>query len=240
MSTFKQTEANRRNAQKSTGPKTETGRRASSLNAYKHGLTGQLFIMTAAEAEDHARFTASILQDLRPVGAMEEILARSIADSHWRLTRAAIIENNIFASEVFRDENMAVREAERQGVECRFNDVSRARAAVRAFVSDPHRFQLLTVYETRLHRRSQADLRQLRELQAARRTEQEKKQTQPPAASVESPAIAVQTPDSDSLNSPNGFVCSPASTLAGMSEKEIERYLMADPRQPGIQPAALL
>ncbi len=235
MSTARQIEANRRNAQKSTGPRTESGRRASSLNAYKHGLTGQLFIMSAEDAEAHERFTASLLQDLKPVGAMEETLARSIADSHWRLNRAAIIENNIFASEVFREELGAERDAARLGVECRFNDVSRARAAVTAFVSDPQRFQLLTVYEARLHRRAQADLKQLRELQAERRTAPEKpeQQTQPtvPAKPV---ATATQTPESADLSSPNGFVCSPAPTSA----QEIEKYLMVDPRQYAPQPAA--
>ncbi len=243
MSTFKQIEANRRNSQKSTGPRTESGRRASSLNAYRHGLTGQNFVMTAEEAEAHERYTASMLQDLKPVGAMEETLARSIADSHWRINRAVIIENNIFASEVFRDEAVAVREAERQGVECRFNNVSRARATVTAFVSDPQRFHLLTVYEARLHRKAQADLRQLRELQAERRVEQEKavQETQPPAPRPEPAkpaATATQTPDSESLHSTNGFVCSPAPLPGNASEKEIEKYLMADPRQYAPQPAA--
>ena len=60
MATEKQTEANRRNAQKSTGPRTEEGKQTSSLtgppcgglslNAYKHGLTGQRVILTAEEA----------------------------------------------------------------------------------------------------------------------------------------------------------------------------------------------
>ncbi len=200
--------------------------------------------MTAEDAEAHARFTASILQDLKPVGAMEETLARSIADSHWRMNRAAIIDNNIFASEVFRDELGAVREAARQGVECRFNDVSRACAMVTAFVSDPQRFHLLTVYEARLHRKAQADLRQLRELQSARRAEaeHEKKDIQQPPAPRPEPAkpaaTATQTTDSESLNFQNGFVCSPAPLSEKAAIQEIEKYLMADPRQHAPQPAA--
>ncbi len=240
MSTFKQVEANRRNSQKSTGPRTEAGRRNSSLNAYKHGLTGQLFVMTADEAEAHERYTASMLQDLKPVGAMEETLARAVADSHWRINRAVIIENNIFAAEAFNQEAFAAREAAKLGTESRFNDVSRARAAVNSFLSDPKRFHLLTVYEARLHRKAQADLRQLRELQAERRAEEKAEQQtkpthQPPAPRPEPAnpaAVAIQTPDPESLNPPNGFVCSPPP----MSEKEIEKYLMADPASTRLSP----
>jgi len=248
MSTVKQIEANRRNAQKSTGPTTESGRRASSLNAYKHGLTGQLFVMTAGEAEAHQRFTTAMLEDLKPVGIMEETLARSLADAYWRLNRASIIENNIFTVEAFQEEYLAIGEAARQGLECRFNDVNRSRSAVASFVNDPHRFQLLTVYEARLHRRAQADLRQLRELQAARRIGQkaleqqttaqqnvamEKPATAPPQPrpepAVPSP-VATQAIDLETLNTSNGFVCSSIPKTL----KEIENYIMADPRRPGI------
>lgn len=111
-----------------------------------------------------------------------------------------------------------------------------------SFVADPQRFHLLTVYQARLHRKAQADLRQLRELQASRRAEQpkaepEKKHTEQPPAPRPEPAkpvaMATQTPDSESLNGPNGFVCSGPP----MSEKEIEKYIMADPRQYASQPS---
>ena len=38
-------EANRENAQKSTGPRTEEGKRKFSLNGIRHGLTGQVVVL---------------------------------------------------------------------------------------------------------------------------------------------------------------------------------------------------
>ena len=227
MASAKQIEANRRNSLKSTGPNTEAGKRASSLNAYRHGLTGQLFLMTPAEAEAHERYMTLMLQDLKPVGAMEETLARSIADSHWRLNRAVIIENNIFAAEAFDDETIAARDAASRGVESRFNDVNRCRSAVTSFLHDPRRFQLLTIYEARIHRKAQADLRQLRELQAARRLAEDTPVR--PATQPQPPAVVAQTTDLEDLNPPNGFVCSPAR----MTE-------IADPEPAHAAPAAFL
>ena len=55
MSTMRQVEANRLNAQKSSGPVTEEGKRRSRLNAVSHGLTGQGVIVPAQETEELAR-----------------------------------------------------------------------------------------------------------------------------------------------------------------------------------------
>lgn len=89
MPSARQIAANRRNAAKSTGPRTDAGKRVSSLNAYTHGLTSQILVMTAEQAEAYERFTDAIVQDLRAVGAMEIQIARSIADTEWRINRAA-------------------------------------------------------------------------------------------------------------------------------------------------------
>ena len=51
VATAAQIEANRRNAQKSTGPKTERGKARAKLNAIKHGLTART-IMSVLPQED--------------------------------------------------------------------------------------------------------------------------------------------------------------------------------------------
>ncbi len=79
--------ANRNNAQKSTGPKTEAGREISSRNATKHGLfvADLSKYLTPDELVRYDLFTKGIVNDLHPVGDLEFILARRAADIQFRL-----------------------------------------------------------------------------------------------------------------------------------------------------------
>ena len=88
----KRVEANQRNAQLSTGPKTEEGKRTSSYNAAKHGLLiKDVVINTHDNKEDQAEFE-TLLAQMRnaysPVGIAEDLLVQEIAISYWRSARA--------------------------------------------------------------------------------------------------------------------------------------------------------
>src|SRR5215469_10676761 len=80
-------EANRRNAQLSTGPKTPEGKKQTRRNALKHGILASDWFITAGDgAEDAAEFeefSATLHEDLEPVGALEEILVEKIAICCW-------------------------------------------------------------------------------------------------------------------------------------------------------------
>jgi hypothetical protein len=83
-------EANRRNAQKSTGPKTPVGKVISSWNSKRHGLLSKtLPTLYDVHKKRFNRLLASLQQDLEPVGTLEEVLVEKIAREYWRLGVAA-------------------------------------------------------------------------------------------------------------------------------------------------------
>src|SRR5271154_5112654 len=81
----------------STGPKTPEGKRRCRLNAYRHGLTGQLCVFTSEEQQAYDKHCKIVLEALAPVGDFERDIAQSVADDRWRLKRARAIEASTFA-----------------------------------------------------------------------------------------------------------------------------------------------
>ncbi len=85
-------EANRRNAARSTGPRTAEGKNAIRLNAAKHGLCSKEVVIQAGHGkESEAEFRsllAQVWEDCQPAGFREEALAEEIAICYWRLRRA--------------------------------------------------------------------------------------------------------------------------------------------------------
>ncbi len=96
MPSDKKTESNRRNALKSTGPKTPEGKATVRLNAVKHGLLSQ-DVLLPGEDEATLRELAELLRDeLQPIGELESLLVDRIIASHWRLRRLGRVETGIF------------------------------------------------------------------------------------------------------------------------------------------------
>ena len=96
MTSFRQIEANRRNANKSTGPTTEEGKRRSRCNAVRHGLTAETVIGALEDAEDYKAFEAAIIADYDAQSAVERELVLRLASLLWRLRRATIMETGLF------------------------------------------------------------------------------------------------------------------------------------------------
>src|SRR5580700_207963 len=80
------------------GPRSEAGTQRTRLNAYKHGLTGQIHLLTAAEQTAFDAHSKAVCEALAPVGALEIDIAQAIAEDRWRLKRARAIEAGIFAA----------------------------------------------------------------------------------------------------------------------------------------------
>ena len=166
MASPAQITANIANAQKSSGPKTEPGKHRTRLNAYRHGLTGQICLLTEDEHQTFHQHCTGIRESLAPVGALEIELAQSIAEDHWRLKRARAIETGIFAlghlgqlgrlATFDRDDPAQL-------------PIDEALSRARTWVDKSENFQLLALYEQRIHRAIEKNMADLRTLRAARK-----------------------------------------------------------------------
>jgi hypothetical protein len=86
--------ANRANAALSTGPRSAAGKAVSALNRTTCGLFAATVVVEAAgeSAADWEAFRAGVLDDLRPVGVIEDELVVTIAGLLWRKRRVATYE----------------------------------------------------------------------------------------------------------------------------------------------------
>jgi len=101
MTSFKQIEANRQNARKSTGPITAEGKLQSRCNAVRHGLTAETVIGALEDAEDYKAFEAAIIADYDAQSAVERELVLRLASVLWRLRRATMIETGLFEIQAY-------------------------------------------------------------------------------------------------------------------------------------------
>src|ERR1019366_9752459 len=136
MATEEQIAANRRNAQLSSGPTSEAGRKRSSMNALRHGLTGQVTTMTDEDRAAHDQFSKALMKDLAPDGAMEIQLAQRVATDSWRLNRTSAIEDNLFALGQLQNAGQACPDVPQ---------IDAALTSARVFTLESKQLQLLTL-----------------------------------------------------------------------------------------------
>ena len=163
----KQLEANRRNAQLSTGPKTAQGKRRVRWNALKHGLLARSVVVTSSDCFEYRSQFRTLLsrlhQELRPVGILEEMLVEKIAVAYWRLRRAVRAE----AGEI-KERWHKVKHANRMLAKLRShspdNNIEDATAALPAACAADN----IVRYETAIERRLHKDIERLQQLQHRR------------------------------------------------------------------------
>ena len=97
MSTAAQLDANRANAQLSTGPKTPEGKQKVSHNAVKNGLTGATVLLPCDDAALYELHVSNTVAIWAPATHREQFLVQSIADTDWRLQRIPALESGILA-----------------------------------------------------------------------------------------------------------------------------------------------
>jgi hypothetical protein len=85
MASAAQIRANRENAQRSTGPRTEAGKHNTKYNALKHGLAAELLVLRGEDPADLDALRAQLHADYSPANETEAMLVEDLAQCWWRL-----------------------------------------------------------------------------------------------------------------------------------------------------------
>ena len=108
MISKKQIEANRRNAQLSTGPKTEEGKAAVRLNALRYGLRARSILLPGENPEEYHQLCADLESGWQPQNRTEQLLVEQMAVAQWKLARLEVGERSIFALTMSAEKQMAL------------------------------------------------------------------------------------------------------------------------------------
>ena len=169
MATQFQIDANRRNAQKSTGPTTPEGRAVVRHNALKHGLTSEVLIPMDEQRPAFDLLCDTFVTEYQPVGPTEESLLENLVAAKWRLERARKEETGFFVKHAIQleDDSQEYRELAANARLAMIVDLDSA---------GPNTLAKISRYEARLERSFYKALSELR------RAQEERKTAEPPAA----------------------------------------------------------
>lgn len=92
MTSEKQIEANRLNAQKSTGPMTVEGKAIVCRNAVKHGILSEHVPLDEVDILQYEGFSEEMIRHLKPRNHLQRLLADRIVSTAWRLRRVVHVE----------------------------------------------------------------------------------------------------------------------------------------------------
>jgi hypothetical protein len=160
-------EANRRNAQKSTGPRTAAGKEASKFNALFHGMHANELVLPDESKELFHEFRKAYLLRLLPMDVVELTLVERIVVAAWRLRRVPTMERLLFQWQGLRvPESLREPNPQRQGALAR-SDVT----LFQQFICDPKAVENLQRYEQKLENSIHKSLRELARMRKETGTE---------------------------------------------------------------------
>jgi hypothetical protein len=120
MTSERQIRTNRRNATRSTGPRSVAGKAAVALNGIKHGLLSRQVLIKGESEADLVGFGKRLRAQLAPVGELELLFADRIVSSAWRLRRALAVETSLFDKEDTPDSAFIGYGAEKMNILSRY------------------------------------------------------------------------------------------------------------------------
>jgi hypothetical protein len=152
--------ANRENSLKSTGPRSPEGKAAVALNAIKTGLTGRTVLLPTDDAAQYQALLLAYQNEFQPVGPEETAFVQSIVDIRWRLDRIPGLEMALFTkgrlefADLFQDQANVDRSVMLE---------------MHTMLTYEKQFKNLQLQESRLARRREKEMAELRSLQQARK-----------------------------------------------------------------------
>src|SRR4051794_15012336 len=155
-------DANRRNAQLSSGPKTEEGKERSRANALKHGLTGAGVVLPQADAIEVERRSAAFARELNATGELGQALAHRAALNSVRMERAADQQTAALSEHVRKVEADFVPP---EGADPEEADHLRSEAVRRAMFDPSREATLARKYEAAAERAFFRCLKELRQME---------------------------------------------------------------------------
>lgn len=161
--TQKQLVANRRNAQKSTGPRTSEGKALVALNPIKHGLLSKEVLLAHEDENSLVELGKRLRHQLAPVGELEIMLVDRVISAAWRLRRILRIEKEMMDHELSDKEKSRLSFSRKM----RQEPVTLWEALESDFQYRDSLFKFMR-YETHIERGLYKALHELQRLQAAR------------------------------------------------------------------------
>jgi hypothetical protein len=96
MTSVAQLNANRLNAQRSTGPRTEAGKAASRFNALTYGLEARSRVIPGEDPAQLESLAAAYHGQFNPVGPLEDFLVETIVQADWNRRRYTRVEAQLY------------------------------------------------------------------------------------------------------------------------------------------------
>ena len=116
MTSERQIAANRRNAQRSTGPRSPEGREISSRNSQRHGVLSQRVTTDVEENELYERMFNGFMDEYGPRSETEILLVERLANLFWRERRLiqtersqlSLQQSDIYAASMAKDQSLTL------------------------------------------------------------------------------------------------------------------------------------
>jgi hypothetical protein len=160
MATYRQIQANRANAKRSTGPVTRKGKRASSRNALRHGFLSTRVVLKAESTPRFTKFLDALIEEFHPATPNEQALVETMAVARWKLVRNWGLHTSLLEKEIAKENPEA-------------GDDLKAALAFGRLADCCQSLHLLQRYDTSLDRQYLRALSSLLKAQAARATKSE-------------------------------------------------------------------